>query len=199
MRLGILGGSFNPVHRGHLSLAKFAFSELNLDRLYFVPSCQPPLKSAKDLLPAALRLRLLEKATKLYPQFHVSDCEIRRGGKSYIVDTLKYFRQKYGKSERIYFITGMDALENIARWKSPEKIFKLCRFVAATRPGHSARKTEYPVTILPFEALEISSSEIRKRLKAGKSVDGLAPEEILADLKKFKKGELTSKPKKRLS
>ena len=199
MRLGIFGGSFNPVHRGHLRLAQFAFSELNLDRLYFVPSCETPLKSDRDLLPAPLRVKLLEKTLKAYPHLLVSTCEMERGGKSYTVDTLRYFHKQSGKDGQLYFLTGMDSLQNIEQWKSPETIFELCRFVAATRPGYAWRRTKYPVIQMPFEALSISSSEIRNRLRKDKPLEGLVPAGIEADLKKYfqsKKGGMTSKRKK---
>ena len=182
MRVGVFGGSFNPVHRGHLALAEFAFSELNLDHLYFVPSFLNPLKPRKDLLPAEVRVRLLKKALKGHSGFSVSTCEIDRGGKSYTVDTLKYFHQKSGKQAQIYFLTGMDTLKNISLWKSPDRLFKLCRFVVATRPGYAWEETKYPVIRMPFEALRISSSEIRNRLKKHKPVNGLVPGEIVKDL-----------------
>jgi len=204
MRIGIFGGSFNPVHRGHVRLAEYAFSELNLDHVYFVPSCQTPLKSEKSLLPAELRVKLLKKALKGHPDFSVSTCEIDRGGKSYTVDTLRYFHKKSGSAAKIYFLTGMDSLENLSRWKSVGQIFKLCHFVAATRPGYRQESTKFPVIALPFEALDVSSSQIRSRLKSGGSLEELVPEGTAVDLKKYyqsahkrgKKGVRTSKPRK---
>ena len=196
MRIGIFGGSFNPVHLGHLRLAEFASSELNLDHLYFVPTFQSPLKPEKELLPAEIRVKLLQKALKPYPHFSVSDCEIKRGGKSYTVDTLKYFRAKLGPKAQIYFLTGLDALKDLGRWKSSGQIFRLCRFVVATRPGYRWRETKYPVIRLPFEALEVSSSQIRNRLKTRRPVRELVPEEIISDLNT---GGLTSKRRRNSS
>lgn len=167
MRIGILGGSFNPVHEGHLALARFAHSHLNLDHVYFVPSFETPLKSQKDLLPAPLRVKLLQKALKNRPEFSVSTCEIDREGKSYTVDTLKYFHKKLGQEAVLYFLTGMDSLRNLSRWKSVGQIFKLCRFVVASRPGFKRMDTKFPILEMPFDAPDISSSEIRKNLKGG--------------------------------
>ena len=162
MRIGILGGSFNPVHAGHLALAKFAHSELNLDHVYFVPSFETPLKSKKELLPAPLRVKFLKKALKSRPEFSVSTCEIDRQGKSYTIDTLKYFHKKIGKKAVLYFLTGMDSLQSISRWKSVEQIFKLCRFVVASRPGFRSEETKFPILQMPFDPLDISSSRIRR-------------------------------------
>ncbi len=168
MRVGILGGSFNPVHAGHLALAQFAHSELNLDHVYFVPSSETPLKSQKELLPAALRVKLLKKALKDQPEFSVSTCEIDRGGKSYTVDTLKHFHKKIGKKTVFYFLTGMDSLQNLSRWKSVEQIFKLCRFVVASRPGFRPQDSKFPILQMPFDALDISSSRIRRGMRSNR-------------------------------
>ena len=167
MRVGILGGSFNPVHAGHLALATAAYSELNLDQLHFVPSFQNPLKESRALLPADTLLKLLRKALKPYPFFSLSTCEIDRKGKSYTIDTLRYFRKKSGKDAKLYFVTGMDSLETLPRWKSVAEIFKQCHFVVAARPGYRWKETKYPVMRMPFDALAISSSQIRKKTKGG--------------------------------
>ncbi len=207
MRWGIFGGSFNPVHEGHLSLANFAYSELNLDALYFVPAFESPLKPAKDLLPAALRLKLLERALRPYPHLSLSDCEIERGGKSFTVDTLNFFNQKSAGRAQLYFLTGMDSVASLGKWRSPDKIFKLCRFVAASRPGHVWQDTKYPVIRMPFPALNVSSSAVRSRLKKGLPLQGLVPAAVERELKRYqeslmkkpKKGDATSKRKKRSS
>jgi len=205
MRMGILGGSFNPVHEGHLALASSAFSELNLDKLYFVPSCLTPLKNGKDLLSAEARLSLLKKALKPYPDFSISECEIERGGMSYTVDTLLFFKKKY-PAAKLYFLTGLDSLESLPRWKSVDRIFKLCHFVVAARPGYRWEETKYPVLRMPFEALDVSATSIRRAVLSGKSLDGWVPPSIQGDLKKAftrvktapaekkaKKGDRTSK------
>jgi nicotinate-nucleotide adenylyltransferase len=173
-RIGIFGGSFNPVHNGHLHLAEFALSELNLDKVYFVPSHRTPLKKA-DLLPAALRLRCLREALREKKRFAVSTEELRRGGTSYTVDTLKVFRRRLGPETTLYFLAGADNAKNLSRWKSPDKVLNLCRFTILSRPGAARSKTPPGVLWAPFPALDVSSSDVRRRLKTGRSLKGLVP------------------------
>ncbi len=174
MRIGIFGGSFNPVHYGHVLLARRALSALNLDRVYFVPANRNPLKSAAVLLPAALRLRLLRIALRPYPPLLVSDCELRRKGLSFTVDTLEYFRKKFPGST-LYFLCGADTPRGLARWKNPEKILRLGRFVAMTRPGHALGRQRPGVLELPFDAVDVSASRVREALARGGSVRRWVP------------------------
>lgn len=163
MRVGIFGGSFSPVHEGHLALAKEALSELNLDRVIFVPSFEPPLRKKASLWPAKTRLKLLNKAIRNFPSFSVSLCEMERKGRSFTVDTLKHFRKKLGKEAVLYFLAGADTLKTLPRWKSVEQIFKLSRFVVTSRPGFALQKSvPWPVIFLPFEALPVSSTSLRR-------------------------------------
>ena len=185
MRIGIFGGSFNPVHQGHLALAREAVSELNLDKIYFVPSFQNPLKKKEALLPDALRVKLLRAAVRGNPDFAVSLCEIQRKGPSFTVDTLKSFKKKLGSEATLYFLSGADVLKNIKRWKSVDKIFKLCRFVVMTRPGYPIRQTQGQVLSLPFSALPVSSSEVRQRLRRGQKISGLVPQATEPLLKNY--------------
>lgn len=200
MRVGILGGSFNPVHRGHVRLAEVALSELNLDRIYLVPAKENPLKRGGEILPAPLRLSLLKKAVKGIDGLEVSDCELKRKGASFTVDTLRYFKKRSGKNAQLYFVSGLDSLEGLGKWKSVEQVFKLCRFVAAARPGSIWKETKFPVIRMPFDAIDVSSTEVRRRLKAKKSVKELVPTGTEAELKKYyrtaKKGAGTSKRRK---
>ncbi|MBI3316090.1 MAG: nicotinate (nicotinamide) nucleotide adenylyltransferase [Candidatus Omnitrophica bacterium] len=175
MRIGIFGGSFNPVHNGHLKLAREAMAELGLDRVVFVPSYRPPLKKNGFLLPAALRVRLLRAALKGSKGFSVSLGEIRRKGVSYTVDTLKVFHRSLGGKAVLYFLSGADTLKNISRWRSLKEIFKLCRFVVMTRPGYRLDVVPEGVLALPMAALPISGSRIRELLIKGKSVRALVP------------------------
>lgn len=175
MRIGIFGGSFNPVHQGHIRLAQEAFSELNLDKIYFVPSRQNPLKEKEGLLQGAVRVRILKAAIRRIPDFFISLCEIRRKGPSFTVDTLKFFKKKFGKNAVFYFLSGTDVLRGIERWKSVDELFKLCHFVVMTRPGYEFKESRRPFIHVPFQALDVSSSEIRQRLKRGQSVRNLVP------------------------
>ncbi len=179
-RIGIYGGSFSPVHNGHLKLAEFALSEFNLDKVYFVPSNTTPLKKG-DLLPTPVRLRCLREALKGKKQFAVSTEEIDRGGTSYTVDTLKAFKKKYGKGSVLYFLAGADNAKNLSRWKSPAEVLKLCRFTILTRPGSAGTclpVRQGQVLWAAFPALDVSSSELRKRLKAKRSLKGLVPSRV---------------------
>ncbi|MGH7198067.1 MAG: nicotinate-nucleotide adenylyltransferase, partial [Candidatus Omnitrophota bacterium] len=185
LRIGIFGGSFNPVHRGHLKLAREAASELGLQKVFFVPSGRTPLKKDETLLPAALRVKLLKKAVGDDPAFRVSLCEIKRKGASYTVDTLKFFKKKFGKSATLYFLSGADTLKNLSRWRSPSEVLRLCRFVAFSRPGVHPRRVPKEVLFVPFDALPVSSSDIRKRLRQGKPVGRLVPPGTEKSLKAY--------------
>ena len=166
-RIGIYGGSFNPIHHGHLALASYAVSELNLDKVYFVPSFLTPLKEKKTLLPAQKRLSLVRKAIGGFPKFSVSDIELKRKGVSYTVETLRAFKKKLGPNTRLYFLSGADQPKNFFRWKSPEEVLKLCRFVVATRPGTQMNFKDKRFIWMPMPPVDISSSKIRKKLKFG--------------------------------
>ena len=171
MRIGIFGGSFDPVHRGHLKLAQAALEELNLDKVIFVPAYQNPLKHVGNRhaysLPQATRIRLLREALKKSsPRFSVSLCEIRRQGPSYTVDTLRYFKKRYPKA-MLYFLSGADVLKNLKRWRAFGEVTRLSRFVVMTRPGHRLSKAPRGVLTLPFDALPISSTRIRRKPGVG--------------------------------
>jgi len=177
-RIGVLGGSFSPVHEGHLRLAECALEEFGLERVIFVPAYQAPLRPTRPSLGVGFRLRLLRLALKGHKRFSISLCEIRRKGVSYTVETLRYFRKKFGAKTVLYFLTGMDALASLPRWKRRNEIFKLCRFVVAERPGYARPRTKDPVVFLPMDPMPVSSSEIRDRIKAGRSIAGLVPKSV---------------------
>ncbi len=184
MRIGIFGGSFNPVHAGHLKLASHAASELNLQRVIFVPSRVNPLKNEQELLPAAFRVRLLRLALRGHRVFSVSLCELARGGRSYTVDTLEYFRKKF-KGATLYFLCGADTMKGLSRWKKPGRVLELCRFTVFSRPGHGRLRKDKRILRVPLDALPVSSSEVRRRLNEGLSVRGLVPKEILKPIENY--------------
>jgi nicotinate-nucleotide adenylyltransferase len=175
LRVGIFGGSFNPVHRGHMRLAHAALSELDLNKLIFVPAGRPAFREKGALLPAALRVKLLKRAIRGERRFEVSACEMNRPGASYTVDTIKHFKKKFGAEATLYFLCGADTLRHFSRWKSPAEVLKLCRLVAATRPGHRPGRLPKGAFFMPFEALRVSSTGIRRRLRRGESVARLVP------------------------
>lgn len=161
-RIGIFGGSFSPVHEGHLKLAEHAVDELNLDALYFVPSNVTPLKNKAVLMPAKERVRKLRRILKRSPKFKLSLYEVGRPGPSYSVDTIKHFREKFGSKNSFYFISGADTLKNLSRWKNMNEILDLCHFVVGSRPGYRVKNVPARVLYMPFEALDISSTGIRR-------------------------------------
>ena len=168
MKIGIFGGSFDPVHQGHLAVAGYALSELNLDKIYFVPAYQNPLKSRERIVhgrPQGSPLRRiseLRKAIQHNPKFFVSDIELKRKGLSYTIDTLKYFKKKF-HGHALYFLAGADQLRNFSRWKSPEEVLKLCRFTLFTRPGTPLRAKDKRFLLVPMPPVDISSTEIRRK------------------------------------
>jgi len=180
MRIGILGGTFDPIHKGHLALAHAALSQLRLDRVIFVPAHRHPLeeKQSAVLTSPKARLSLVKLALKGNPKFKVSDCELKRRGISYTVDTLRFFRRKFPSPHELFFVTGGDWGKRLDRWKDIKVIFSLARFVVAKRPGFDVRKLPKQVEALDFRPLNISSTQIRRRLREGKSLTSLVPKVV---------------------
>ncbi|MBI4000707.1 MAG: nicotinate (nicotinamide) nucleotide adenylyltransferase [Nitrospira defluvii] len=139
MRLGLLGGSFNPIHRCHLSIAHSAQQLLQLDRILFVPTGAPPHKQPGTLAPARHRYRMVEMAIQDVPGFALTDIEIRRPGKSYSIDTVHAIQQEYGLDTTLFFIIGLDAFLDLPSWKDAETLLTSCRFVVFSRPSVSFR------------------------------------------------------------
>jgi nicotinate-nucleotide adenylyltransferase len=179
MKLGIYGGSFDPVHLGHLLVAQAAVEELALDRIFFIPAAQSPFKPANTLEAGAVRLRLLRLALAGNTHAEVVDEELRRGGVSYSVDTLRSFATRFPEAELFYLI-GADNVAKLNEWREPAELARLAEFVVIPRPG------EPPVNFpAPFRGrhlkgfpMGISSSEIRRRLKAGLTVEHLLPDTV---------------------
>ena len=175
-RVGILGGTFNPIHLGHLVLAEQARESLHLEKVIFVPTNLPPHKKIRALATAQQRYQMAALALKSNPRFEVSDLELARGGVSYSAQTLKELKSALPRS-RLFFIVGSDFLKEFLGWKDIDEINKICKFAVAQRPG-------YPFKNLPdmqainIAALDISSTDIRKRIKANKSIRYLVPEKV---------------------
>jgi nicotinate-nucleotide adenylyltransferase len=180
-RLGIMGGTFDPVHLGHLVTAEQARVDVGLDEVVFVPAGAPWQKVA-DVTGSEQRYLMTVLATAANPRFSVSRMEVDREGPTYTVDTLRDLRAHLPDTE-LHFITGADAILNILSWKDAAEALELARFVAATRPGYDLaaleqhRLTDH-VTILDVPALAISSSDVRARFRAGRSVRYLIPREV---------------------
>jgi nicotinate-nucleotide adenylyltransferase len=185
--VGIMGGSFDPIHLGHLVTAEQARADLGLDEVVFVPSGAQPQKS--HATPPELRYLMTVLATAANPAFSVSRLEIDRPGPTYTVDTLRSVRDRR-PDDRLYFITGADAILNILTWKDATECLELAEFVAATRPGYDLGRLESEglrrhVRILDVPALAISSSDVRARFGAGRPVRYLIPLEVEQFARKY--------------
>lgn len=185
MKIGILGGTFNPIHVGHLILAEEVREQLLLDKIVFVPAYLPPHKDNRDIAPASERLAMVKSAIKGNPYFSVSDAEIKRDGRSYTIDTVREFKQSYPRDE-LYFIIGSDLLNYLQDWKDLNDIIKMVKFIAATRPGYPLEKIPGHISTVPIRAVDISGFEIRKAIKEGNSFRYLVPESVYRYLVKRK-------------
>src|SRR4030042_2999716 len=134
-KIGIMGGTFNPIHHGHLVTAQEALSQFKLDMVIFIPTGNPPHKIENEVASAEDRYIMTVIATSSNSNFFVSRMEIDRRGKSYTIDTVRQLKKNYGSSSLLYFITGADAILEILTWKNTDEIVSLCKFIAATRPG----------------------------------------------------------------
>jgi len=178
MRLGIFGGTFNPVHHGHLLLAETARETLALDRVVFIPTGKPPHKRAAGLLPGPVRQQLIEAAIRDHPAFAVSDIELQRRGASYTIDTVQALHRQLPQA-KLFLLMGQDMLT--VRWIAWEAITGLCTIVAAKRPGGPApgtRRARRSVKWLTMPEVDFSSSDIRARLKKGRSIRYLVPTSV---------------------
>ena len=178
MRVGILGGTFNPIHIGHLILAEEAHFKLKLDKLVFVPAFVPPHKNSSEVISAKDRLEMVRLAIEDNPAFEVSTFEIDSKKKSYSIDTLIEFRGVYGEDAQLCFITGSDSLKDLFSWKNINDIFKISKFIVANRPGYPIREVPKEVDTVVITPIEVSSEDIRKRLTEGRSIRYLIPEKV---------------------
>ena len=186
-RIGIMGGTFDPIHMGHLITAEMVRTDAHLDEILFIPSARPPHKDGARAASAEDRLIMTERAVQDNPYFSVSDIELRRDGPSYTVDTIAELRADLGEAE-IFFITGADAMNDLYRWHEPELLLRSCRFIVATRQGapldelliaekFTAEERSH-IQVLPTPHLEISSTVIRARVRAGLSIRHLVPRTV---------------------
>ena len=178
MRIGILGGTFNPIHIGHLILAEEALSKLKLDKVIFVPTYIPPHKNVEGSVKPKDRLKMVELAIADNSSLEVSTFELDSKKKSYSIDTLKAFRDIYGQAAQLYFITGSDLLKDLFSWKNVNEIFKMSKFIVANRPGYPVKDVPEEVERVVITPIEVSSEDIRKRLKEGKPIRYLVPEKV---------------------
>ncbi len=180
IHIGIMGGTFNPIHYGHLLAAEEARQKFNLKEIIFVPCAKPPHKNQQNIVSPEDRYKMTCLAISSNRYFKASDIEIKRKGTSYSQDTVIEFKRIYNDAQ-IYFITGADAIAEIDTWKNANELLDLCQFIAVNRPGHSFKiKEEYLkfIHILEILGVAISSTEIRQRIRQGKSIKYLVPEDV---------------------
>jgi nicotinate-nucleotide adenylyltransferase len=203
VRIGIFGGTFNPIHLGHLRAAEEIRERFDLKRVIFIAAAVPPHKEVKGGIPGEHRMEMVRLAISGNPHFSLSDIELKRPGKSYSIATIQFFRQKYGSDSEMFFILGMDAFLEIGTWKSFQELFSLCHFIVMTRPGFDK---PFSASILPAEIadafvydergdrfihrngysiylqevtfLDISSTRIREEVSKGRSIGYLLPPEV---------------------
>lgn len=196
VRKAIFGGTFDPIHNGHLHIAYEALYRLQLNKVIFIPSGNPPHKLRKGITDSSLRYEMVKAAIGSEKCFEISDYEIKKGNLSYTYETLEYF-SNLEKNTEWYFITGVDCLMDINYWKNVDKIFKLCSFAVFNRPGYKVediqrqksiieQKYSSKIIFLDIPLLDISSTNIRIKLKQGKSVSYLLPESVYNIIKRFK-------------
>lgn len=195
IRIALMGGTFDPIHYGHLIAAETVRFALNFDKVIFLPARTPPHKQKIIVSDARHRYAMVEMATISNPYFEVSSMELNREGSTYTVDTIRELRSKLGWDAEIFFIIGSDAVFEILTWKNPEELLSMCSFVAVTRPGYDKDKLysrieelkkQYNSSIIPVEipAYAISSSEIREKAANGESIKYMVPESVEYYIKK---------------
>ncbi|MCX5700843.1 MAG: nicotinate-nucleotide adenylyltransferase [Candidatus Omnitrophica bacterium] len=185
MKIGILGGTFNPVHIGHLILAEETREKLGLDKIIFVPTAMPPHKDSLDIASAKDRFNMLKLAIKSNKYFAISDVEIKRPGRSYTIDTIRELKSSYSNDE-LYFIIGSDLLKYLNEWKDLKEIVKMVKFIAATRPGYPLEQIPGYIQTLPIRAVDVSGFEVRTCSQKNKSFGYLVPDKVFDYIKKRK-------------
>lgn len=188
MKIGIMGGTFNPIHYGHLVLSEYVLDALNLDYVIFIPTGNPPHKEESDIIDAEDRLKMVELAVETNSKFKVSSMEINRPYKSYTIDTIKELKQLY-EDDELYFILGADSLLTLKYWKDSDKIIELINIVVVDRRKFNFKEVDEEIVRLnnlnngniqriEFPFIEISSTFIRDRIIKDKSIKYLVPDKV---------------------
>ncbi len=176
-RLGILGGTFDPIHLGHVRMAEVVLEKMRLDKVIFVPSHLPPHKSGFGLSSSDIRLKMVCSAIKGNPYFGASSFEVERRGKSYSIDTVGHFTKKF-PGAKLFYIIGYDAFARLHQWKAIDEILKMVEFVVVNRPGNFTNPhcIKHHAVLMP--GMDISSSNIRRLVQQGKSIRYLVPDKV---------------------
>jgi nicotinate-nucleotide adenylyltransferase len=181
-RIGVMGGTFDPIHHGHLVAASEVADRFDLDEVVFVPTGAPWQKTDRVVSPPEDRYLMTVIATSADPRFSVSRVDIDRGGPTYTIDTLRDLHKAYGAAAQFWFITGADALGAILSWRDPEQLFELAHLVGCTRPGHALADPGLPgasVSLVEIPALAISSTDCRERVAKGRPIRYLVPDGVV--------------------
>ncbi|TET26190.1 MAG: nicotinate-nucleotide adenylyltransferase [Dehalococcoidia bacterium] len=196
MNIGVLGGTFDPVHTGHLVIAVATKIQLDLDEILFVPTGQPWLKANNYISPAEHRLHMVRLAIAAKPYFKLSTTEIERPGPSYTVDTITELKGKLGAQDELFFILGWDNLVQLPQWHQPSQLVKICRLVAIPRVGYPVPDLDFLEAAIPglsentillnTPQIDISASQIRDRVRQGLSIKDLVPEAVEDYIKRHK-------------
>ena len=180
MNIGLLGGTFDPVHNGHLALAQKAFDALQLEKIIFIPAFIPPHKEPQSITSASYRLYMLRLALEEYPFCAISDIEIKKQKKVFTIDTLRELGKQYADDTRLFFIVGSDFVHEYHTWKDPDTLTGLATFVIAPRPGFSVTTVPDGMQILEGNFPPLSSTDIRAKLQNGEDIGGLVPARVAA-------------------
>ncbi|AJQ27116.1 nicotinate-nucleotide adenylyltransferase [Pelosinus fermentans] len=187
-KIGIMGGTFDPIHTGHLATAEAVRVEYDLERVLFIPAANPPHKQHFRVTKPLHRYIMTVMATYSNPHFHVSPIEIERPGLSYAIDTVLELIKQYGDNTEFYFIVGSDTVQELASWKDIDRLLEICHFIAANRPGSAytlediikpfGEKGFKRIHSLPTPELEISSTDVREKVRQGRSIKYFVPESV---------------------
>lgn len=184
-RVALFGGSFDPIHEGHLAVARAALREARLDRVLFVPAAAPPHKRGRRLAPARDRLRMVRLAVRGDPRLGVLEDEIRRGGVSYTIETVERARRRLGPRAGLWLLIGADTLPDLPTWRAARRLFGLVRFLVAPRPGFRPRRPPgVRARLLGAPRNPASSTGVREALRRGAPADGLVPAAVLAHIRR---------------
>ncbi len=196
MNVGVLGGTFDPIHNGHLMVAEEAKSQLKLTEVLFIPAGRPWLKEDSPVSPVEHRVQMVRLAIAASPHFKLSTIEIDRGGPSYTVDTIAELQTQLGFGDELFFIIGQDSVSQLPYWREPSRLIQLCRLVAVPRPGYALPNLSILDTLVPGLSkrlivldrpeVDISATEIRRRVAQGLPIDGLVPEAVEEYIKKHR-------------
>lgn len=186
-KIGVIGGTFDPIHYGHLAAAEEARARVGLDKVTFVVARLPPHKLDEEVTPVQHRLAMVRLGIASNPFFEISTVDMERPGPSYTVDTISMLREQWGEDSQVFFIMGLDSLAEMPTWHQPERLIQLCRLVAVTRPGIEvdlpALERLIPglsarLEIIDMPEVEISSSDLRRRVREGLPIKYQVPEEV---------------------